>query len=166
MVEFYKTDTYQQMQQSLIIIKPSGVERGLVGKIIDRFQQKGLIIAGLKMMMLNEEILREHYAHLVDRPFFPSILSSMMASPVVVMCVKGKDAVAVVRSMVGVTNSRNAAPGTIRGDFGMSSQENIIHASDSEENGIIETNRFFRPEEIFDYTPAILRYIYSQDELK
>ncbi len=166
MVEFYKTDTYQQMQQSLIIIKPSGVERGLVGKIIDRFQQKGLIIAGLKMMMLNEEILREHYSHLVDRPFFPSILSSMMASPVVVMCVKGKDAVAVVRSMVGVTNSRNAAPGTIRGDFGMSSQENIIHASDSEENGIIETNRFFRPEEIFDYTPAILRYIYSQDELK
>lgn len=154
------------MQQSLIIIKPSGVERGLVGKIIDRFQQKGLIIAGLKMMMLNEEILREHYAHLVDRPFFPSILSSMMASPVVVMCVKGKDAVTVVRSMVGVTNSRNAAPGTIRGDFGMSSQENIIHASDSEENGIIETNRFFRPEEIFDYTPAILRYIYSQDELK
>lgn len=154
------------MQQSLIIIKPSGVERGLVGKIIDRFQQKGLIIAGLKMMMLNEEILREHYAHLVDRPFFPSILSSMMASPVVVMCVKGKDAVAVVRSMVGVTNSRNAAPGTIRGDFGMSSQENIIHASDSEENGIVETNRFFRPEEIFDYTPAILRYIYSQDELK
>lgn len=154
------------MQQSLIIIKPSGVERGLVGKIIDRFQQKGLIIAGLKMMMLNEEILREHYSHLVDRPFFPSILSSMMASPVVVMCVKGKDAVAVVRSMVGVTNSRNAAPGTIRGDFGMSSQENIIHASDSEENGIIETNRFFRPEEIFDYTPAILRYIYSQDELK
>ena len=154
------------MQQSLIIIKPSGVERGLVGKIIDRFQQKGLIIAGLKMMMLNEEILREHYAHLVDRPFFPSILSSMMASPVVVMCVKGKDAVTVVRSMVGVTNSRNADPGTIRGDFGMSSQENIIHASDSEENGIIETNRFFRPEEIFDYNPIILRYIYSQDELK
>ncbi len=154
------------MQQSLIIIKPSGVERGLIGKIIDRFQQKGLIIAGLKMMKLDEKILREHYAHLVDRPFFPSILSSMMASPVVVMCIKGVDAVAVIRSMVGVTNSRNATPGTIRGDFGMSSQENIIHASDSEENGIIETNRFFSPEEIFDYTPVHLKYIYSQDELK
>ena len=73
------------MQQSLIIIKPSGVERGLIGKIIDRFQQKGLIIAGLKMMKFNEELLREHYAHLTDKPFFPSLLNSMMASPVIVM---------------------------------------------------------------------------------
>ena len=152
------------MQQSLIIIKPSGVERGLIGKIIDRFQQKGLIIAGLKMMRLDEGLLREHYAHLVDKPFFPSLLRSMMASPVIVMCLKGKDAVAVIRGMVGATNSRNAAPGTIRGDYGMSSQENIIHASDSEENGIIETNRFFRPEEIFDYIPGNIGYIYSPDE--
>ena len=152
------------MQQSLIIIKPSGVERGLIGKIIDRFQQKGLIIAGLKMMRLDEGLLREHYAHLVDKPFFPSLLRSMMASPVIVMCLKGKDAIAVIRGMVGATNSRNAAPGTIRGDYGMSSQENIIHASDSEENGIIETNRFFRPEEIFDYIPGNIGYIYSPDE--
>lgn len=152
------------MQQSLIIIKPSGVERGLIGKIIDRFQQKGLIIAGLKMMRLDEGLLREHYAHLVDKPFFPSLLRSMMASPVIVMCLKGKDAIAVIRGMVGATNSRNAAPGTIRGDYGMSSQENIIHASDSEENGIIETNRFFRPEEIYDYIPGNIGYIYSPDE--
>ncbi len=152
------------MQQSLIIIKPSGVERGLIGKIIDRFQQKGLIIAGLKMMRLDESLLREHYAHLVDKPFFPSLLRSMMASPVIVMCLKGKDAIAVIRGMVGATNSRNAAPGTIRGDYGMSSQENIIHASDSEENGIIETNRFFRPEEIYDYIPGNIGYIYSPDE--
>ncbi|MGN1172326.1 MAG: nucleoside-diphosphate kinase [Muribaculaceae bacterium] len=152
------------MQQSLIIIKPSGVERGLIGKIIDRFQQKGLIIAGLKMMRLDEGLLREHYAHLVEKPFFPSLLRSMMASPVIVMCLKGKDAIAVIRGMVGATNSRNAAPGTIRGDYGMSSQENIIHASDSEENGIIETNRFFRPEEIFDYIPGNIGYIYSPDE--
>ena len=152
------------MQQSLIIIKPSGVERGLIGKIIDRFQQKGLIIAGLKMMKLNEELLREHYAHLTDKPFFPSLLNSMMASPVIVMCLKGRDAIAVIRGMVGATNARNAAPGTIRGDFGMSSQENIIHASDSEENGVIETNRFFKPEEIFDYTPFALKYIYAPGE--
>ena len=152
------------MQQSLIIIKPSGVERGLIGKIIDRFQQKGLIIAGLKMMKLNEELLREHYAHLTDKPFFPSLLNSMMASPVIVMCLKGRDAIAVIRGMVGATNARNAAPGTIRGDFGMSSQENIIHASDSEENGIIETNRFFKPEEIFYYTPFALKYIYAPGE--
>lgn len=152
------------MEQSLVIIKPSGVERGLIGKIVERFQQKGLIISGLKMMKLDERILREHYAHLVDKPFFPSLLSSMMASPVVAICLRGKDAVSVVRSMVGVTNARNAAPGTIRGDFGMSSQENIIHASDSPENGIVETNRFFKPEELFDYIPQNLKFIYSPDE--
>lgn len=154
------------MEQTLVIIKPSGVERGLIGEIIARFQHKGLIIAGLKMMQLDETILREHYAHLVDRPFFPLILKSMMASPVVVMCLKGKDAVAVVRGMTGSTNARNAAPGTIRGDYGMSSQENIIHASDSPENGVIETNRFFKPGEVFDYVPSTLRFIYSTDEVK
>ncbi|MDE7154264.1 MAG: nucleoside-diphosphate kinase [Muribaculaceae bacterium] len=153
------------MEQSLVIIKPSGVQRNLIGKIIDRFQQKGLVISGLKMMKLSEELLREHYAHLVDRPFFPTLMKSMMATPVVVICLKGVDAVAVVRSMVGVTNARNAAPGTIRGDYGMSSQENIVHASDSPENGIIETNRFFKPEEIFDYTPVTISSTYSPDEL-
>lgn len=85
------------MEQSLIIIKPSGVERGLIGPIIERFQRKGLIIAGLKMMMLNEDLLRQHYAHLVDKPFFPSLLRSMTACPVIVMCLKGKDAIAVIR---------------------------------------------------------------------
>ncbi len=153
------------MEQSLVIIKPSGVQRGLIGKIIDRFQQKGLIICGLKMMNLSEELLREHYAHLVEKPFFPTLLKSMMATPVVVICLKGVDAVAVVRGMVGTTNARNAAPGTIRGDYGMSSQENIVHASDSPENGVIETKRFFKPEEIFDYTPVCINFIYAPDEL-
>lgn len=154
------------MEQSLIIIKPSGVERGLIGQIIARFQQKGLIIAGLKMMRLSEDLLREHYAHIADKPFFPSVAASMMASPVVVMCLRGKDAISVIRGMVGPTNCRNAAPGTIRGDFGMSSQENIIHASDSPENGLTETARFFKDDEIFDYVPANLRYIYSCQELE
>lgn len=154
------------MEQSLIIIKPSGVERGFIGQIIARFQQKGLIIAGLKMMRLSEPLLREHYAHIADKPFFPEVAASMMAAPVVVMCLRGKDAVSVIRSMVGPTNCRNAAPGTIRGDFGMSSQENIIHASDSPENGLIETARFFKPEEIFDYIPANVRFIYNKTELE
>lgn len=153
------------MEQTLVIIKPSGVQRNLIGPIIERFQRKGLMIAGLKMMQLDEKILREHYSHLVERPFFPSILRSMMACPVIVMCLKGVDAVAVVRAMTGVTNSRNAAPGTIRGDFGMSGQENIIHASDSPENGVIETNRFFKADEIFDYTPVAMNFTYSADEL-
>lgn len=152
------------MEKTLIILKPSCVQRALVGQVINRFQQKGLTIAGCKMMQLDEKILREHYAHLVDRPFFPSLLRSMMATPVIVMCLEGKDVVAVVRAMVGATNSRVAAPGTIRGDFGMSGQENIVHASDSVENGLIEVNRFFKPEEIFEYSPITLPSIYSPDE--
>jgi len=154
------------MEQSLVIVKPSGVQRGVIGEIISRFQHKGLTICGLKMMQLDETILREHYAHLTDKPFFPSLLRSMMATPVVVMCLKGLDVVEIVRGMVGPTNARKAAPGTIRGDYGMSAQENIIHASDSPENGVIETNRFFKPEEIFDYTPVCTPYVYAPDELK
>ena len=153
------------MEQTFVILKPSTIQRGLVGQVIDRFQRKGLFIAGIKMMQLDEKILREHYAHLVERPFFPTLVKSMMATPVIVMCLKGKDAVDVVRAMTGATNCRKAAPGTIRGDFGMSGQENIVHASDSVENAVIEINRFFRPEEIFDYTPLTLRAIYAPDEL-
>ena len=153
------------MQTTLVIIKPSGVQRGLAGEIISRFEKKGLIIAGAKMMQLDEAILREHYAHLVDRPFFPSLLRSMMSSPVIVMAVRGVDAVGVVRAMTGVTNSRNAAPGTIRGDFGMSGQENIVHASDPPENAAIEVARFFKEGEVFDYTPCTITSIYSPDEL-
>lgn len=153
------------MEQTFVILKPSTIQRGLVGQVIDRFQRKGLFIAGIKMMQLDEKILREHYAHLVERPFFPTLVKSMMATPVIVMCLKGKDAVEVVRAMTGATNCRKASPGTIRGDFGMSGQENIVHASDSVENAVIEINRFFRPEEIFDYSPLTLRAIYAPDEL-
>ena len=152
------------MEQTFIILKPSSIQRGLAGDVITRFQRKGIIIAGIKMMRLNEEILREHYAHLVDRPFFPSLVKSMMATPVIVMVLKGKDVVSVVRSMVGATNCRNAAPRTIRGDFGMSGQENIVHASDSPENAVIEIARFFKPEEIFDYDVITLPSIYAPDE--
>ncbi len=152
------------MEQTFIILKPSTISRSLVGDVLMRFQRKGLQITGIKMMQLTEEILREHYAHLVERPFFPTLLKSMMATPVIVMVLRGKDAVSVVRSMVGATNCRAAAPGTIRGDFGMSGQENIVHASDSPENAVIEINRFFKPEEIFDYTLPTIASIYAPDE--
>ena len=153
------------METTLVIIKPSGIQRGLCGAVISRFEQKGLVIAGMKMMQLDEKILSEHYAHLVGRPFFPSLVASMTATPVVVLAVRGVDAVAVVRAMTGVTNSRNAAPGTIRGDFGMSGQMNIVHASDSPENAAIEVARFFRPGEVFDYLPVTVKAIYADDEL-
>lgn len=154
------------MEKTLAILKPSAVERNLTGEVIKRITDKGLIIAGMKMMQLDESILREHYAHLVDKPFFPSIVESMTASPVIVMCLKGVDAVAVFRAMAGVTNGRQAAPGTIRGDYSMSNQANIVHASDSVENAKIELDRFFKPEEIFDYLPSSLSYLYGKDELK
>lgn len=153
------------MEQTLVILKPSAVGRGIMGEVISRFERKGLIIAGMKMIKLNDQVLDEHYAHLLDRPFFSRIKASMMATPVVVMCVKGKDAVQVVRAMTGVTNGRNAAPGTIRGDYSMSGQENIVHASDSVENAKIELDRFFAPEEIFDYTPTGFNYLYASDEV-
>lgn len=158
---------YQQstMEQTLVLIKPSGIQRNLIGAIIERFQLKGLTIAGLKMMRLDETILREHYAHLVDRPFFPLILASMTATPVIAICLRGKEAVQVVRSLTGVTNGRQASPGTIRGDYSMSGQENIIHASDSVESAKVEIKRFFKEDEIFDYLPASMAYTYSPDEI-
>ncbi|MCM1137313.1 MAG: nucleoside-diphosphate kinase [Duncaniella sp.] len=153
------------MEQTLIIFKPSAISRALVGTVLSRFEQKGLTVTGMKMMQLSEELLKEHYAHLVDKPFFPNILASMTATPVIVACLKGVDAINVVRSMTGATNGRQAAPGTIRGDFSMSNQENIIHASSSPEDAAVEIKRFFRDDEIFDYTPATIRFINSDLEL-
>lgn len=152
------------MESTLVILKPSCVQRNLIGEVISRIEKRGIIISALKMMQLDEKILREHYSHLVDKPFFPSLTQSMMASPVICMVLKGVDIVDVFRKMTGVTNGRMAEPGTLRGDFCMSGQANIIHASDSVENAKIEINRFFKPEEIFDYTPATIQYLYGDGE--
>lgn len=154
------------MEITLAILKPSAIERCLTGEIISRIQRKGLVIAGMKMMQLDEKILREHYAHLVDKPFFPSIVQSMTSSPVVVMALKGVEAVRVFREMTGVTNGRNAASGTLRGDFCMSGQANIVHASDSVDNAKLEVARFFKPEEVFDWLPADVDFYYGSDEMK
>ena len=153
------------MEKTLVILKPSAMGRGIAGEVITRFTNKGLILAGMKMIQLADAILDEHYAHLIERPFFNRIKTSMKAQPVIVMCLAGIDAVQVVRTMTGVTNGRNAAPGTIRGDFSMSGQENIIHASDSVENAKIELDRFFKPEEIFEYTPITMSLLYASDEV-
>lgn len=153
------------MEKTLVIFKPSAMQRGLVGEVLARFERKGLIIAGMKMMQLSEEILREHYSHLVDRPFFPSILESMMASPVIVMCLAGRDAIKVVRALTGATNGREALPGTIRGDFSMSNQANIVHASSSPEDAEAELKRFFRPEEIIEWMPVTRASLYASDEI-
>lgn len=135
-----------------------------MGEVIARFEKKGLIVIGMKMMNLSDEILAEHYAHLVDRPFFPLLAKSMKASPVVALCIKGVDAVAVVRQMTGATNGRKAEMGTIRGDYCMSGQQNIVHASDSPENAEIEIRRFFGEKEIVDFNPPTIPFLYAEDE--
>ena len=152
------------MEQTLVLLKPCTLQRALVGEIINRFEKKGLRLAGMKMMQLTDSILNEHYAHLSGKPFFQILKDSMMSTPVIACCLEGIDAVRVVRSMTGSTNGRNADPGTIRGDYCMSNQQNIVHASDSLETAAIEIKRFFRPEEIFDYEASNRNYLYALDE--
>jgi len=153
------------MEKTLVIIKPCGIQRGLVGEVIHRFEQKGLQLCGLKMMQLSDEILVEHYAHLAQRSFFNRIKDSMMITPVIVCCLKGLDAVHIVHQMAGKTNGREAAMGTIRGDFSVSVQENIIHTSDTVENAATELARFFKADEIFEFKQLGLEYLYANDEI-
>ena len=117
------------MEKTLVILKPCTLQRGLVGEITNRFERKGLRLAGMKMVQLTDEVLSEHYAHLSAKPFFQRVKDSMMACPVIVCCFEGVDAIEAVRVLTGPTNGRKAAPGTIRGDYSMSFQENIVHAS-------------------------------------
>lgn len=152
------------MQKTLVILKPSAIQRGIAGEIISRFEKKGLQIVGMKMVELSDEILENHYAHLKNKPFFSRIKNSMQTSPVILMVVKGVGAVEVVRKMAGVTNGREALPGTIRGDYSVSIQENIVHASDSIETADIEIKRFFSEDEIFEYPQQLLPNIYANDE--
>jgi nucleoside-diphosphate kinase len=152
------------MERTLVLLKPDAVQRDLVGEILTRLERKGLKIVGLKMMRLSESLLNEHYSHLVDRPFFPEIRTFMQLTPVVACCLEGKDAINTVRQLCGITKAREAAPGTIRGEFAMSVQTNLIHCSDGLETAEVEVPRFFKPEEIFDYADALEHYIYNSSE--
>ena len=139
------------MEKTLLLIKPDAVERGLIGKIISRFEDKGLKISGIKMLKVDLPLLEEHYSHLKDKPYFPRIADFMMSAPIIAVCVEGVDSVSIARSMCGVTNAREASPGTIRGDMSMSIRSNLVHASDSIETAEIELKRFFRDAEIFSF---------------
>ena len=154
------------VERTLIILKPDCVQRGLLGTVLSRFESRGFSIAGMKMVQLSQELLKEHYAHIADKPFFPGIASFMSSSPVVVAVVEGKEAVQVTRDMCGPTNARKAAPGTIRGDFSLSMQCNVIHASDSPESAQKEVARFFKPEELHSYKRMLHDVTYSSDEKK
>lgn len=152
------------IEKTLVLLKPCTLQRALVGEIVSLFEKKGLQLCGMKMMQLDNAILDEHYAHLSGKPFFQQIKDSMMVAPVVALCLAGVDAVATVRNMAGATNGRKADPGTIRGSYCMSFQENIVHTSDSQETATVELKRFFRDDEIFDWRQNNFMSIYAADE--
>lgn len=153
------------MERTLVIFKPGALQRGIVGEVLSRFEKRGLRIVALKMTKLSSEQCRKHYSHLVNKSFYPIIEESMMASPVILCCLEGIDAIEVVRTMAGSTNGRAASPGTIRGDYCMSHQENIIHTSDSLESANAELEHFFKESDYCDYDSALIGYLYAKDEL-
>ena len=152
------------MERTLVILKPSAVQRGLCGEVISRFEKKGLKITAMKMYRFTPEMCAKHYSHLTGKSFYPIIEASMTASPVILMCLEGIDCVEVVRSMTGCTNGRKAPAGTIRGDYSMSLLENVVHASDSVENAALELGRFFSEEDYFEYDSPAHNSIYSTDD--
>lgn len=130
-------------EKTYIMLKPDCIKRGLIGEVISRIEKKGYKITDVKMMRLDEKILREHYAHIADKPFFPEIVSYMTSGPVLGMIVEGENAVKGMRILMGATKFEDAVAGTIRGDYAFCTSENLIHGSDSIENAEIEIKRFF-----------------------
>lgn len=139
------------LETTLILFKPDAIENNLTGKVLARFEAAGFVIRGIKMMQLDDAILREHYAHVADKPFFPEIVSFMRRTPVIALALQGEDAINQVRELLGPTDSKAAAPGTIRGDFGKDVMVNVCHASDSPEAAAAELQRFFQPGEVFAF---------------
>jgi len=138
-------------ETTLILFKPDAVSKNLTGKVLSRFEDAGFRIRGIKMMQLNDALLREHYAHVADKPFFPDIVAFMSKTPVIALALEGEDVIAKVRDLLGPTNSQAAPAGTIRGDFGEDMMVNVCHASDSPENAAVEVRRFFGADEVFSF---------------
>lgn len=153
------------MERSVVLVKPDGVQRGLIGEIIHRFERKGLKLVGLKMISLSDALLDEWYAHHKGKPFFNGLKEYMKSYPVVAMLLEGKEAVATIRKMIGITLARDADPGTIRGDFAMSQQYNLIHASENTEIASKEQNLIFKSSEIFEWDKKDLSQVYLKEEL-
>lgn len=152
------------MDTTLLIVKPDGVQRGLVGKIVGRFERKGLQIVGMKMMTISQELAAEHYKDHAEKPFYDGLVRFMTSSPVVAFAVRGVGAIGICRKMMGATFGPNAEPGTIRGDFGVSTSFNLIHGSDSPEAAERELGLFFGAGEILEWAPANLGWYYDAAE--
>jgi nucleoside-diphosphate kinase len=139
------------IETTLILLKPDSVSKKLCGKVLGRFEDAGLKLRGLKMLRFGDELLKEHYAHIASKPFFPEVVKFMQQTPVVAVALEGENAVARVRELLGPTDSKKAAKGTIRGDLGVDMMVNVCHASDSPEAAAAEVKRFFRADEVFSY---------------
>ncbi len=154
------------METTLIIFKPDAVQRGLIGRILARFEDKGLQVVGLKLMLISQELAAQHYEAHKARPFYPGLVKFMTSAPVVVLALRGKNAIAIARKMMGATFGSNAEAGTIRGDLGVSNSFNLIHGSDSPEAAARELELFFKPGELLDYGRAIEPWIYDLSGVK
>ena len=154
------------MQRTLVLIKPDGVQRGLIGRILQRFEDKGLKLVGLKMRCFPRSLLERHYAAHRERSFYPGLLRFMTSGPVIALALEGDNAVAVVRRLIGDTSAQKADPGTIRGDFGMSVSFNLVHGSDSEQTAQNELALFFsEPGELVEWTADNSSWIYDLEDL-
>lgn len=149
------------MERTLIIFKPDAVQRNLCGEILTRFEKKGLQIAGLKFMRIPAQTAQTHYAPHQGKPFYEGLVKFMTSSPVVVVALQGKDAITIARNLMGATFGSKAAPGTIRGDYGVSNSFNLIHGSDSPEAAQKELGLFFKADELVDWTPTIQAWVYD-----
>jgi len=150
------------VERTFVMIKPDGVQRGLIGEAISRLEKKGLKIVAIKMLKIPKEMAEKHYEEHRNKPFFNSLISYITSGPVVAMVVEGKNAVKVVRKLVGATNPAEAEPGTIRGDFGLDLGRNIIHASDSLASAEREIRLFFKDDEILEYEREIDAWVYER----
>jgi nucleoside-diphosphate kinase len=138
-------------ETTLILLKPDCVAKGLNGEVLKRFEAEGFRVRGCKMMQLTDELLKEHYSHIADKPFFPDVATFMKSAPVIAVALSGENIIAHVRDLLGPTDSKTAPKGTIRGDFGDDKMTNVVHASDSPEAAAVELKRFFKDGEIFSY---------------
>lgn len=152
------------MQRSVVLVKPDGVQRGLIGEIIHRFERKGLKLVGLKMISLDDELLDQWYAHHKDKPFFPGLKDFMKSYPVVAMLWEGIDAASTIAKLTGETKAREAEVGTIRGDFGMSQQYNLIHSSEDADAAEKEAKLMFKDNEIFSWKKSDSTHVYLPEE--
>ena len=140
------------MERTLVLVKPDGVQRGLVGEVISRLERRGLKLVAMKLMLADHALARRHYAEHVDERFFPSLVDFITSSPLVAMVWEADNVVDIVRGTMGKTDPKNSLPGTIRGDLGVNIGRNLVHGSDSVASAKREVDLFFRPEEIVDYT--------------